>query len=181
MQLDLTLVLSFLEKAFVALLAPAGIWFGWFLQKKDKAEDRAQRQQEWLRQKAEEVYAELSAVQDASKVALLHALRDFQGTLDEPPGFSPDVKFDRLNALLWMYFPGAEQIMVGYTSAIHESATRHSELFAKVQADQSLPVEEKLKRVKQSILEQAQANQRLTTETVGKLTVFMNHEVKKLI
>ncbi|WP_028970337.1 hypothetical protein [Sphingomonas sp. URHD0057] len=181
MQFDLTLVLSFLEKAFVVLLAPAGIWFGWLLQHKDKAEDRAQQQQERLRDKAEEIYAELSAVQDVSKAALLHALRDLQGTLEGPPGFSPDVKFDRLNALLWMYFPGAEQIMVNHTSAIYESAKKHSELFAKVQGDQSLAVEEKLKRVKQSTLDQAKANQALTTETVAKLTMFMNQEVKKLL
>jgi len=181
MQFDLTLVLAFLEKAFVVLLAPAGIWFGWFLQHKDKAEDRAQGQQERLRDKAEEVYAELSAVQDASKAALLHALRDHQGTLEGPPGFSPDVKFDRLSALLWMYFPGAEQIMVDHTSAIYESAKKHSELFAKVEADQSLAVEEKLKRIKQSTLDKAKADQKLTTETVAKLTMFMNQEVKKLL
>jgi hypothetical protein len=180
MQIDLTPILHLFEKVFVLLLAPAGIWFGWYLQRKDKAEDQARRQQEQLRAKAEEVFAELSAIQTAAKDAVLHALRDLQGKLEGPPGFSPEVSFDRLNALLWMYFPGAEQIMVDYARGISESATKHSELFAEMEANPGLTLEEKLKRIKQSSLDTANADLTLTIKTVSELRMFMSEQVKKL-
>jgi hypothetical protein len=122
----------------------------------------------------------LSAIEDAAKAAVIHAFHDLHGKLEGPLGFSPEVSFDRVNALLWMYFPGAEQIMVDHTTGIHEATKKHSELFAAVDADAGLTVEEKLKRIKQSKLDSANANLQLTIKTVSALRMFMNKEVKKL-
>lgn len=181
MDIDLAPAVAFVERAFVLLLAPAGIWFGWFLQRRDKKQDREHRQRERLRDKAEEVFAELSAVQDSSKAVVLHALRDFHGGLSEQIDFAPTVQLDRLRALLYMYFPGAEETLYAHAQAAYELSKRHSELIAEVQADQALNPEERLRRVKQSQLDTAQETNTLVMETVGKVSVFMSAEVKKLV
>jgi hypothetical protein len=168
-----------LQSLIVGLLAPAGIWFGWFLQRRDKQEDRTHRRSEILREKAEQIYSEIEAVQERSSRAVFTALRDVHGMKDEDA--KPfDIGMDRLKSLLMMYFPEAAPIIAEYDREIVGPINSHSERFAAVKLKTHLPIQDKLREVKQSALTCTDERNSIVIRFLAKTRAFMDSEVQKL-
>jgi hypothetical protein len=172
---------NFFQGALVALLAPTGIWFGWFLQRREKAEDRRHARKDLLREKAERIYLEIEAAQDRSVAYVFRCLADSHGKLTDGESLGPAPNIHRLTALLHMYFPGADDLISNYDIANFNPIQKHSARFQEITDDPAVDTSEKLKRVKESQVECAKETNTTMIEFLGAMRVFMNVEVRKLL
>ena len=169
------------QSLLIGLLALAGVWFGWYLQRCDKSDARAERTLEILRGKAEEIYELLQTCINESKTATFHAIEDANGLA--PGGRPVDhlPSLDRLKALVTMYFPSARPIIEELDRKIFPSLTQHAKLIADLIEKEDLEISDKVHRMRNSQLELARITASETVVAMMKLRGFMDGVVPNLI
>jgi hypothetical protein len=168
-----------LQAIVIGLLAPGGIWLGWYLQRRDKRSESDREKKALLRQKAEQIYEEIEAVRKRNDAALMGAIEYQFRPNTELPELTPAL--GRLRALVNMYFPDGTRLIADYDIAVHKPIKAFGDAIADIESNQEMPVNERLQAMKEARTKCVKEASELLIKLLGELTFFMNDEVGTLL
>jgi len=112
---------SFLQTLAIGLLAPLGAVLLWLLQRRDRSDERREKHKAIRRDKAEEVFEELSNIVALSGERISEALARMKQTPAPPVKRATTA---RLNALLSIYFPGCLPGLLKFEQQVQETVLK---------------------------------------------------------
>lgn len=167
--------IEIVKDLLLIFLGPAGIWFGWALQRTDKKAERAYLRQQLLRTKAEEIYFECDALIGKHTEEVLKNQENVRNATNEYIGIT---NASKLKMLIRMYFPDAEHLAAEYEGNIRELTNRMRQ---RAKEASNLTAEQSLKRYREDGSISARERFDIGLDFAMKLRNFMDVAAKELV